>query len=174
MVSLAAAAAEGARTLAITGPALQLPMYTPGVAQRTPEAVALVDAYRSCAGIIIASPAYHGTISGFVKNALDYTEDLRGDARVYFDGIAVGTIVCAGGWQAAAQTLSTLRSVAHALRGWPTPLGVTLNTSARQFDESGQCLELSTKHQLETVGRQVVKFARLHAPDESDREGASQ
>jgi len=164
MVSLAAAAAEGARTLAITGPGLELPMYTPGATHRTPEAQALLDAFRACSGIIIASPAYHGTISGLVKNALDYTEDLRTDARVYFDGLAVGLIACAGGWQAAAQTLSTLRSIAHALRGWPTPLGAALNTSVRQFDESGACVELAAKAQLETVGRQVVSFARAAAP----------
>ena len=32
------------------------------------------------------------------------------------------------GWQAAVATLGTLRTVAHALRGWPTPIGVAINT----------------------------------------------
>jgi FMN reductase len=96
-----------------------------------------------------------------MKNALDYAEDLRDNERVYFDGVAVGLIACAGGWQAAGQTLAALRAVAHALRGWPTPLGATLNTSTKLFDEDGQCIDLSSRFQLETVGQQVVEFSRM-------------
>ena len=112
-------------------------------------------------GIIIASPSYHGSISGLLKNALDYTEDLSSDERVYFDGCAIGLIACAAGWQGAGQTLAALRAIAHSLRGWPTPLGAMLNTSSKLFDEQGSCLDLSAKFQLESVGRQVVQFARM-------------
>ena len=162
-VSLKAAGDEGADTIMIAGPDLVLPMYTTDPSQRTPEARRLVDALRRCDGIIIASPSYHGSLSGLMKNALDYVEDLRTDARVYFDGLAVGLIACAGGWQAAVQTLAALRSIAHALRGWPTPLGAALNTSVKVFDENGQCVDLSSKLQLEGVGRQVVQFARMRS-----------
>lgn len=159
-VSLRAARAEGAETLMIAGPSLVLPMYAPGVAERTPEGKQLVDALRRCDGIIIASPSYHGSLSGLMKNALDYVEDLRMDDRAYFDGLAVGLIACAGGWQAAVQTLAAMRSIVHALRGWPTPLGAALNTSTTLFDQQGDCLDLSSKLQLETIGRQVVQFAK--------------
>lgn len=162
-VSLQAAAAEDAEVVMITGTDLLLPMYAPGEAHRTPQAERLIDVYRRCDGLIVASPAYHGSLSGLVKNVLDYAEDLRTDPRVYFDGVAVGLIACAAGWQAAGQTLTALRSIAHALRGWPTPLGATLNTASPLFDEAGQCLDLSSRFQLETVGRQVVQFARMRA-----------
>lgn len=158
-ISLAAAADGGADTLLISGPELDLPMYNPSNPDRTPAAGRLVEVLRRCDGLIIASPAYHGSISGLVKNALDYTEDLRSDPRVYFDGLAIGCIACAGGWQAAGQTLAALRAIAHALRGWPTPLGAMLNTSSKLFDENGDCLDLSVKMQLETIGRQVFEFA---------------
>jgi len=160
-VALRAAAAEGADTVIITAADLVLPMYTTDPAARTPAAQRLVELYRSCHGLVIASPAYHGSLSGLVKNALDYAEDLRMDERTYFDGIAVGVIACAGGWQAAVQTMGALREIAHALRGWPTPLGAALNTSMRLFDEGGECLDLSSKFQLENVGRQVVQFAAM-------------
>ena len=75
--------------------------------------------------------------------------------------IAVGLIACAGGWQAGAQTLAALRSIVHALRGWPTPLGASLNTSTGIFDASGHCVDLSSKMQLESIGKQVVEFARM-------------
>jgi FMN reductase len=160
-VALRAAATEGADTVLITAADLVLPMYTTDPAARTPAAKRLVDLYRSCHGLVIASPAYHGSLSGLVKNALDYAEDLRMDERAYFDGIAVGVIACAGGWQAAVQTMGVLREIAHALRGWPTPLGAALNTSMRLFDDAGECLDLSSKFQLESVGRQVVQFAAM-------------
>jgi FMN reductase len=147
----------------ITGPDLVLPMYTTDLSERTLGGKRLVEALRRCDGIIIASPSYHGSLSGLMKNALDYVEDLRTNERVYFDGLAVGLIACAGGWQAAVQTLAALRSIAHALRGWPTPLGAALNTSIKIFDEQGACLDLSSKLQLETVGRQVVQFARMRS-----------
>ena len=160
-VALRAAAAEGAETIIITASDLVLPMYTTDLAERTPAATRLVDLYRRCTGLIIASPAYHGSLSGLIKNALDYAEDLRMDERSYFDGIAVGVIACAGGWQAAVGTMGALRDIAHALRGWPTPLGAALNTSVRLFDDAGECLDLSSKFQLENVGRQVVQFAAM-------------
>ena len=160
-ISLEAARAEGAETIAFSGPDLMLPMYPPNSTERTSEAQRLVDAFRRCNGVIIAAPSYHGSMSGLIKNALDYAEDLRTDQRVYLDGLAVGCIVCAGGWQAAGQTLAALRAIGHALRGWPTPLGAMLNTSSKLFDEAGNCLDLTAKMQLEVVGRQVTEFAKL-------------
>lgn len=163
-ISLAAAEAEGAKVDIVTGQALDVPMYAPGAARDEP-AQRLVEAFRSCDGIIIASPTYHGSISGLLKNALDYTEDLRSDRRVYFEGCAVGCICSAGGWQAAGQTLATLRAIVHALRGWPTPMGVIANTSLPLFDAQGQLIDEALRHQLENVGRQVALFCAMKAGD---------
>lgn len=160
-ISLEAARAQGARTIMISGPQLMIPMYTPDQGSRTPESLHLVEAIRDCDGLIVSSPAYHGSISGLIKNALDYTEDLRDGPRVYLDGVAVGLIACAAGWQAGAQTLATLRSIVHALRGWPTPLGASLNTSTGVFNASGECVDIGSKMQLQTVGQQVFEFATM-------------
>jgi FMN reductase len=159
--SLRAAAATGARTLLIAGEALALPLYDPRTTSRSPEAMSLVDAFRACDGLIVSSPAYHGTISGLLKNALDYAEDLRTDPRAYFHGIAVGCIACGGGWQAAVQTLSCLRTIVHSLRGWPTPLGAAINTSSPVFDQSGACADPAVKSQLHTIAQQVCSFANV-------------
>jgi multimeric flavodoxin WrbA len=59
-------------------------------------------------GIVLGSPGYHGSISGLVKNALDYAEDLRLDARPYLSGRAIGCIATAGGWPGAVNTLGAL------------------------------------------------------------------
>jgi FMN reductase len=161
IISLRAAEAEGARVDLVAGPGLELPMYAPERVWRVPAARRLVELYRKCDGLVIASPSYHGSISGLLKNALDYAEDLRSDPRCYFDECPFGLIACGGGWQGAGQTLAALRSLAHALRGWPTPFGATLNTSTPLFDSAGACTVEAVRGQLETIGRQVVQFARM-------------
>ncbi|PXW28654.1 NADPH-dependent FMN reductase [Paraburkholderia caballeronis] len=149
----------GATTEAIVGPDLVMPMYSPEAAARTPQAIRLLTALRRAHGVIVASPAYHGSLSGLLKNALDYTEDMRTDERTYLSGRAVGCIACAGGVQAGASTLATLRSIVHALRGWPTPLGVMLNTSMPLFDADGACVDASSAGQLGILAKEVVMFA---------------
>jgi FMN reductase len=161
--ALHAAERRGARTMLIGGTGLDLPMYAPAPGERTGPARALVDRIARADGVMLASPAYHGGVSGLVKNALDHVEDLRDAARPYLDGRAVGCIACAGGWQAAAATLTGLRSIAHALRGWPTPLGVALNTSEPVFGPDGALVDAAALGQLEILADQVVSFARRQA-----------
>jgi FMN reductase len=162
-VVLRAAAALGAETLLLGGADLDLPLYAPDRPDRTPAAHRLVEALRRADGIVLGSPGYHGGISGLVKNALDYVEDMRGDPAPYFEGRAVGCIATAAGWQATMTTLNALRDVVHALRGWPTPLGVPINTMEPVFAPEGHCLLPRLHEQLEAVARQVVDFARQRA-----------
>jgi FMN reductase len=151
----------GARAELIAGPDLVLPIYAPESTHRDPAATRLIEALRCCDGVIIASPGYHGSISGLIKNALDYTEDLRDDKRPYFDGRAVGCIGCANGWQATGSVLAALRSIVHALRGWPTPLGITANTLDDLFDRDGVCRDQGFAVQLRVMAQQVMVFADL-------------
>jgi FMN reductase len=159
--SLGAAAAAGAETVLLGADSLDLPMYAPENPERTDKAQRLVELLRRCHGVIVASPGYHGTLSGLVKNALDYTEDMREDDPPYLDGRAIGTIACAYGWPATIHTLAALRSVAHALRGWPTPMGAGINTAGPVFGEDGSVIDEKSRFQLELVGSQVVDFARM-------------
>jgi len=159
--ALRAAERAGASTAIVAGPALDLPMYSAEIFERSPAATELVSLLRRSHGVIIASPGYHGSISGLVKNALDYVEDMRADANVYFDRKAVGCVACAYGWQASGSTLAALRSIVHALRAWPTPIGVAFNSSMKVFDADGNCLDASVGKQLEIMAQQVVDFARM-------------
>jgi FMN reductase len=145
----------------LTGPDLDVPMYDPSVMTRSLRAVALLAALRDADGILIASPGYHGSVSGLVKNALDYTEDLRREARCYLSDVPVGCIVSAAGWQAAGATLTALRAIVHALRGWPTPLGVMFKATATVFDPNGDCPDEELHAQLCTMTMQVVTMAKL-------------
>jgi FMN reductase len=157
---LNAADRAGARTRLISGPALQLPMYQPENPERSDAARDLVAQLALADGIILGSPGYHGSISGLIKNALDYAEDLRGDRRPYFSGRAVGCIATAGGWPGAVNTLGALRDIVHALRGWPTPLGAAINSSERVFDDDGQCLVPRVSQILDLIAAEVMGFLK--------------
>lgn len=119
---------------------------------------------RRADGLLIASPGYHGTVSGMIKNALDYIADLHDEERVYLDGLPVGCIAVAHGWQAAVSTLHNLRVAVHALRGWPTPLGAALNTAQPGDRRDGLPHRRVLAPQLETIAGQVMDFATARLP----------
>ncbi len=158
--ALRGAESAGARTQLFGGAFLhRLPHYAPESEQRTDEQRELIEAVRRADALIIATPGYHGGVSGLVKNALDTLEDLRDDERPYLDGRAAGCIVTAYGWQAAGSVLTSLRSIVHALRGWPTPFGAGINTLETRFDSADSCSDPKVAEQLATVGRQAAEFA---------------
>lgn len=150
--ALDTAAALGCATRLFGGPDLPKEFFSVENPERSAYARALVEALRAADGVIVASPGYHGSVSGLVKNALDYAEDLRGDPRPYLEGRAIGLIVTADGPQALGSTLAALRAIAHALRGWPTPYGALINTSA---NAAGPDPMVSA----DIVGQQVAEFA---------------
>jgi len=149
----------GATTAIFTGLDIKdLPMYAPELPHRADVAQEMIAELRKAHGVIVASPGYHGTIAGIVKNALDYTEDLREDDRVYFSGMPVGCITTGLGWQGVVTTLEHLRAMVHSLRGWPTPLGAALNTTTPLFDASAEPSDERARFQLETVAQEVMEF----------------
>ncbi len=163
-LALAEARSLGARTKLIGGELLsQLPIFLTPNSDTSPEAQELIDAIRAADGLIIASPGYHGSVSGMVKNAIDYVEKTAKDARPYLTDLPVGLIALAGGHQAAVSTLAMLRTIVHALRGWPTPFGAAICTSGRIFD-NGACTVPEVQAQISQVGRQVANAAHRFAP----------
>lgn len=154
------AAILGARTQLFNGAALAaLPHFAPENHDRTMQQTEFVEAIRAADGIVIATPAYHGGISGLVKNAIDLLEDLRQDERSYFDGRAVGLIVTAAGWQACGVTLTSMRGIVHAMRGWPTPQGISVNTAAQQAIIGGKIADARLADSIMMQARHIVQFA---------------
>ena len=162
--ALKKAEALGAETRLLGGEFLGgLPIFDPRLGDGNDAQQALADAVRAADGVIVASPGYHGSISGVIKNALDTLELTRSDAAPYLTAKPVGTIITADGWQAAGTALMALRAIVHALRGWPTPFGAALNAGTSLFDEAGDCKDQKDAWQLATVAEQVVEFAQMKA-----------
>jgi FMN reductase len=167
--ALKTAEAAGCETRLLGGAFLAtLPIFDPRPGESSQAQAELADAIRAADGVIVASPGYHGSLSGVVKNALDTLELTRNDPAPYFQGKPVGIIVTAEGWQAAGTTLMAVRAIIHAMRGWPTPFGAALNATAGLFDEAGDCKDQKDAWQLATVAEQVVDFARMRTR-ESER-----
>lgn len=150
----------GVTTELITARELDFPMYDPDGGPLCDRARRLLAAVRSADGLVIATPGYHGGTSGLLKNALDHLQELAADPAPYLHGKAVGCVVTAAGWQAGVTTLTSLRSTVHALRGWPTPLGVVINSATRSFGEDGVVVDAVVAAQVATLAGQVVGFAR--------------
>ncbi|GAA4760551.1 NAD(P)H-dependent oxidoreductase [Stakelama sediminis] len=160
-IALSSAERAGAEVAMFGSEALlALPHYLTPESETSEQGRALVEAIRRADGVILSSPGYHGSISGLLKNAIDYLEETARDERVYLDGVPVGLIVTAYGWQATGSTLATMRAIVHALRGWPTPLGVAIKAESGTFVD-GECRDDVACNQLNLVGRQVFEFAQL-------------
>jgi FMN reductase len=159
-LALRHAAAAGAETEIFGGPKLmELPMYDPDPGHLGATGKHLIESLRKADGVVVCSPCYHGGMSGLIKNAIDYIEEMRADDRVYLDGRAMGFIACGYGYQGPGPVLNQLRQTAHALRGWPTPLGVGINSFVVKFKD-GECQDPAIAKQIEIMAQQVVEFAR--------------
>jgi FMN reductase len=71
----------------------------------------------------------------------------------------VGLIVSAAGWQAGGVTLAALRGIVHAMRGWPTPAGIAINSIAQKpFGADGAIVDDGVAGQIATQARQIMAF----------------
>jgi NAD(P)H-dependent FMN reductase len=146
--------ARGATTTLFRGAELDFPFYG-SIGRQGPRVVRFLDDLARADGIVLVSPSYHGGVSGLLKNALDYVNELASDVRPFFDERAVGCVALAGGEQGAAATLATMRATVHALRGWPTPLGVGVTPESLPDGDTGP-LSDRTRRQLGLMLDQVL------------------
>ncbi|MDT0610462.1 NADPH-dependent FMN reductase [Streptomyces lancefieldiae] len=83
----------------------------------------LRDRVASASAVVLASPVYHGTFSGLLKNALDH---LEGDSLA---AKPVGILAAGGGPRSAAVACDHLRTVTRALSGWAVPTHVAVTST---------------------------------------------
>jgi FMN reductase len=153
---VAAGIGPGAQVTFCCGPDLLLPPYAPG--RLVSPAARLVAAVQEADAVLIGSPGYHGSMSGSVKNVLDYLESLSVGEPAYLDGKVVGCVATAAGWQAAVNTLGALRQVAQALRGWCTPYGIAVNVADGYLDAAGALRADRLAPQVDILAAQIRQF----------------
>lgn len=162
-IALEHLARRGCRTHLIGHAEIPLELFDPAEPDRSERAASLVARIREADGLIIGTPSYHCGVSGIVKNAIDFIEDLRTDERPYLDGRAVGIIVCADGMQAIGPTIGSLRDIVHSLRGWPTPYAGAILNNGRPFGGDGQEADPAALRACQLVADEVFEFTRMKA-----------
>ena len=111
---------------------------------------------KSADGVILATPDYHGSFSGVLKNALD----LMGYEE--FEGKMVGLVAVSNGRMGAVDALNGLRNVGRALHAWVVPEQAAVAEAWNAFESSGCLKDSETAERLRRVGQQVALFGRLH------------
>jgi len=170
--ALGAAAEAGAETELLDLRELGLPMYEPGrgLDEYGPNVWRLVEELRGADAVLISTAAYHGTLAGVTKNALDFAQFLSGGDRPYFDGKVVGLISTAGGEQAGANATGALVHTVHALRGVVAPLTVSIPKTWQRADRGGEITDELYGRRLDSLGEQVVALAGGLAARDASRD----
>lgn len=152
------AQAQGIRSHLLDLRDLDLPIFVP---DKPIEAYAsadqahirqLVETFRLGTMFVWSSPTYHGTISGAFKNALDYLELIRDDARPYLQGSPVGLMVASE-----SRTFEAMMQSAYALRAWLAPTQIVLESE--HFNAQGQVTSERLKRRLQRLVHELAEFS---------------
>lgn len=159
--ALRAAEEAGATTELLDLRELDLPLYEPSKSLKEygENVQNLVEAMRGADALLWSTAAYHGTLAGVTKNALDFAQFLARDERPYLEDRVVGLIATAGGGMGAINTINAMINVVHALRGVAAPLSVPVTQSWKAFDEEGNIRDEGVTGRLESLGGLVVEMA---------------
>jgi FMN reductase len=160
------AAGAGAETRLLDIRQLDLPMYNPDHDQPTESARLLIESCYAADGLLWSSPMYQGTISGALKNALDWLHLLADREPPFLHDKVIGLISAAGGTQGL-QAINTMEFAVRALRGWAVPYVVPVASAAGVLDRAGRFRDQAVELQLKTLGEEVVRVAERFAADGS-------
>ena len=162
--ALVGAEEAGATTQLLDIHVLELPIYNPEDHEPTATAVELIEDCYAADGLLWSSPLYQGTISGALKNALDWLHLLGDRDPPYLHDKVIGLISTAGGTQGL-QAINTMEFSVRALRGWAVPYVVPVAAASRVFDGDGQIRDEAVELQLRTLGAEVVRVAERFTAD---------
>jgi NAD(P)H-dependent FMN reductase len=128
---------------------------TPATEKEHPEVQKLKQLVKPADALLIATPVYHDSFSGVLKNALDllYYEELTEKMAAL---IAVG-----GGRVGHGQALEHLRAVLRETGTWVLPRQVVLGASSEVFDEAGAIKDPELETRLAMLGQELVLRTKL-------------
>lgn len=155
-LALDAAREHGARTELVDLRAWKLPFAASGFdADEWPDAARLNELVSGSDGMIWATPEYHGSFSGVLKNALDL-----GSFDEY-QGRAVALLGVAGGAIGATQSLSHLRGVARTLHAICINEQVSIARSYSAFDADGRLADEKVAQGLRHMAAELVRWSKI-------------
>lgn len=167
-MALAGAEAAGVHTHLIDLASFRLPMFDgtytlDGYTPSEREAITkLLEMVSDAQGLILASPTYHNTISGAIKNALDVLEIFNEDGPGRLRGKVVGLVTVQGGTSGTGNnTLTTMLLAARAMHAWVAPTMVSVPGSRSAFDEAGLPHNSGIQQRLHALGVEVARASAM-------------
>ncbi|MBF2062978.1 MAG: NAD(P)H-dependent oxidoreductase [Calothrix sp. C42_A2020_038] len=118
-----------------------------------PDVKRLQDAFQKADGLILATPEYHGSVSGVLKNALDLMS---------FDqlsGKVAGLISVLGG-QSNSNALNDLRIIMRWVHGWVIPEQVAIGQAWQAFGSDGKLLDDKLSQRFDQFAQSLVDNTR--------------
>ena len=127
-----------------------------------PDVIRLRQALKDSQGIILATPEYHGSLTGALKNMLDLMSIEEFETKI------IGLVGVAGGHIGAIHSLNTMKTICRNLHCWVLPQEVSIANSSQVFNDDGTVKDPKTEERLLNVGRQLVKFASVQQRVQQD------
>jgi NAD(P)H-dependent FMN reductase len=153
--ALVAADRSGATTELLDLREFDLPVYD-GDADEPGDAAVFTAEVRRADAVVLGTPAYHGSYSGVLKNALDYC------GFDEFEDTTVG-LLCVAGGSFPTSPLEHLRSVCRALNAWVVPHQAALPRVSSKY-EDGELVDEGLAERVDVLGKRVVQYATIE-PD---------
>ena len=101
-------------------------------------------------GLIIATPEYHGSVSGVIKNALDLM------SFDHLDGKVTGTISVLGG-QSNSNALNDLRVIMRWVHAWVIPEQIAIGQAWNAFDKAGKLTDDKLSQRMDAFVESLVR-----------------
>ena len=105
-----------------------------------------------CDGYILTSPEYHGTMSGVMKNTLDWVY------KDHVGGKAFGLMSTLGGISNS-NTLNHMRIAVRWIHGWCVPEQVAVGKVKEAFDEDNNLTDTDVAERVVGLAQSVVSAA---------------
>lgn len=118
-----------------------------------PDVERLQDAVKAADGLILATPEYHGSVSGVLKNALDLMSFEHLSDKV------AGLISVLGG-QSNSNALNDLRLIVRWVHGWVIPEQVALGQAWKAFGPDGKLIDQKLSERFDQFAQSLVENTR--------------
>jgi FMN reductase len=150
----------GAETELVSVHDLDLPVYNEDIPfEQQPQSLKnLLEKMKLADGFIVASPTYHSSIGGGIKNALDALHILHGAPRTYFDGRPVGLVAYGG--PSAINSINALLHTTRGMRALVVPTSLTVSR-AQLNPERTSIADETTRNRATTLVNEVIQLATL-------------
>ncbi|RKP57364.1 NAD(P)H-dependent oxidoreductase [Cohnella endophytica] len=148
---------QGADTALINLYDHPLPLYAPDDETLDENAAFLIRSVDEADAIVLGTPEYHGSISGALKNALDYLGSNE------FLGKPVLSVSSSGG-AVGVSSLTHLQAIVRNLHGLNSPEWLSLGGNARQFAADGSPADSGVKQRVARALDTLVSLTRVLRP----------